>query len=433
MNRTKRIPLWVRCLALSAIMPLALAQADDKQTGGAHIASPRGLTFSRGAEGGQWQTPETGAAVAPGTIVIGLRGAAIESANGAVRLSFHPDLGHKTPYPIIETAVILKEPGDVDMHAVLDRGRIEVTNTKSQGNARVRLHVRDIPVQLDLTGPGATAALELYSRWPRGVPFSLESKDAPAWQCMLIVLKGHVQVQAQDQTFAMQAPPGPALLEWDSAESGTVRPRYLEKAPDWAADDMTSPEAQKRLAVFQHIQQLAGEKSVDETIDTLLHSSDPLERRAAVYAMAALDDIPRLAHALSHAEHADVWDAGVTALKHWIGRGPGQDQKLYQRLIDQGHFSKVDAETVLELLHTYSDEDLSRPETYEVLIDYLKSDRLAIRGLAYWHLARLVPSGRSIGYNPLDPKEKRDEAAAKWRELIPAGKLPKTGTEGGQP
>jgi hypothetical protein len=88
---------------------------------------------------------------------------------------------------------------------------------------------------------------------------------------------------------------------------------------------------------------------------------------------------------------------------------------------------------VLQLLHSYGDEELSRPETYEVLIDYLKSDRLAIRGLAYWHLVRIVPSGRSIGYNPLDPKEKRDEAAAKWRELIPAGKLPKTGTEGGPP
>jgi hypothetical protein len=413
-------------------MPLPLAKADDKQTGGAHITSPRGLTFSRGTEGGQWQIPDTGSTVAPGTIVIGLRGAAIESANGAVRLSFHPDLGHKTPYPIIETAVILKEPGDIDMEAVLDRGRIEVTNTKSEGNARVRLHVRDVPVSLDLSAPGATAALELYSRWPRGVPFNPDSKDAPAWQCILIVLKGEVQVQSQDQTFAMKAPPGPALIEWDSAESGTVRPRYLDKAPDWAADDASSPEAQKRLAVLQHIQQLAGEKSVGETIDTLLHSGDPLERRAAVYAMAAMDDIPRLAHALSHAEHADVWDAGVTALRHWIGRGPGQDQKLYQGLIEKG-FSKVDAESVLQLLHSYGDDELSRPETYEVLIDYLKSDRLAIRGLAYWHLVRIVPSGRSIGYNPLDPKEKRDEAAAKWRDLIPAGKLPKADNEGGKP
>jgi hypothetical protein len=433
MNRTRSIPPWVPCLALSVLMPLAAGGADDKQAGGAHIASPRGLTFSRAADGGQWQATDTGSAVASGTIVIGLRGAAIDSANGAVRLSFHPDLGHKTPFPIIETAVIMKEPGDVDMDAVLDRGRIEVTNTKSEGSARVRLHVRDVPVQLDLSAPGATAALELYSRWPRGVPFNSDSKDAPAWECILIVLKGQVQVQTQDQTFAMQAPPGPALIEWDSAERGAIRPRYLEKAPDWAADDTSSAEAQKRLQVLQHLQQLASEKSVDETIDTLLHSSDPLERRAAVYAMAAMDDIPRLAHALSHAEHADVWDAGVTALRHWIGRGPGQDQKLYQRLIDQGHFSKVDAETVLQLLHSYGDEDLSRPETYEVLIDYLKSDRLAIRGLAYWHLVRVVPSGASIGYNPLDPKEKRDLAAAKWRELIPAGKLPKTGTEGGQP
>src|SRR6516165_9156444 len=107
--------------------------------------------------------------------------AAIASADGALR--------QKTPYPIIETAVILKEPGDVDMDAVLDRGRIEVTNTKSEGSGRVRLLVRDVPVQLELSAPGATAALELYSRWPRGVPFNPDSKEAPAWECILIVLK----------------------------------------------------------------------------------------------------------------------------------------------------------------------------------------------------------------------------------------------------
>jgi hypothetical protein len=319
MNRTLCIPLWVPCLALLAVMPFTMARADDKRTGEARIASPRGLTFSRAAEGGQWQASEKGDTVSPGTMVIGLRGAAIESADGAVRLSFRPDLGHKTPYPIIETAVILKEPADVDMNAVLDRGRIEVTNTKSDGSARVLLHVRDVPVRLDLTDPGATAALELYSRWPRGVPFNPDSKDAPAWQCILVILKGQVQVQTQDQTFAMQAPPGPALIEWDSVEKGTVTPRYLDKAPEWAVDDTSSPEAQKRLAVLQHITKLASEKSVDETIETLLHSDDPLERRAAVYAMAAMDNIPRLAHALSHAEHADVW----TQASRRFGTGSG--------------------------------------------------------------------------------------------------------------
>ena len=57
-----------------------------------------------------------------------------------------------------------------------------------------------------------------------------------------------------------------------------------------------------------------------------------------------------------------------------------------------------------------ADEDLAQPETYQVLINYLGSERVSLRELAYWHLERLVPGGAKIGYEPLAPKEKRDAA-----------------------
>ena len=46
------------------------------------------------------------------------------------------------------------------------------------------------------------------------------------------------------------------------------------------------------------------------------------------------------------------------------------------------------------------------------------------RVLAYWHLVRLVPQGAAINFNPLGKPEERKEAAAKWANLIPKGKLP---------
>jgi hypothetical protein len=49
---------------------------------------------------------------------------------------------------------------------------------------------------------------------------------------------------------------------------------------------------------------------------------------------------------------------------------------------------------------------------------------LPLRGLAYWHLYRLVPAGRELGYNPLDEKDKRQAAIAKWQKLVPPGALP---------
>jgi len=119
-----------------------------------------------------------------------------------------------------------------------------------------------------------------------------------------------------------------------------------------------------------------------------------------------------------------VWDNAVVVLRGWIGRGPGQDMILYQRLIDKRNYTPNQASATLNLLHSYGEEDLARPETYEMLMDYMESDKQAMRGLAYWHLSRLVPEGKKFNYEPQDSKEKREAALKEWRKLIPAGKLP---------
>jgi len=79
---------------------------------------------------------------------------------------------------------------------------------------------------------------------------------------------------------------------------------------------------------------------------------------------------------------------------------------------------------VLQLLHSFGEEQLSQPEIYELLIEYLGHEKLAIRGLANWHLVRLVPEGKKIGYDPHATPEERARAQAEWRKLIPPGSLP---------
>jgi hypothetical protein len=140
--------------------------------------------------------------------------------------------------------------------------------------------------------------------------------------------------------------------------------------------------------------------------------------------MGALDDLPRLGKAMRETKYAGLWDDGILALRHWIGRCPGQDQILYDRLIEVGKYKPVQAETLMELLHSFGDEDLARPETYQTLIDFLDHDVIGIRGLAYWHLRRLVPAGQGINYNPAASKEERKAAIQKWRALVPSGQVP---------
>ena len=54
-------------------------------------------------------------------------------------------------------------------------------------------------------------------------------------------------------------------------------------------------------------------------------------------------------------------------------------------------FSQSDAETIMQLLHGLSEEQINSPETYDALINYLRHKRLAIRELAYMRLWLLVP------------------------------------------
>jgi hypothetical protein len=59
-----------------------------------------------------------------------------------------------------------------------------------------------------------------------------------------------------------------------------------------------------------------------------------------------------------------------------------------------------------------------------VLIEYLTHDMAAIRNLAAWHLIRLVPAGKSIGYKPGSTKAECEPVYRAWKKLVPTGQLP---------
>jgi hypothetical protein len=378
-----------------------------------------------------WHIVKQNQPVPAGDLLVGLPGAMVDSNNGSVRLALLADLDRLSPYPIRESAVVLHESQDVDFAVTLDRGRVEFTNRKKTGTATVRVSVRQDTWDIQLGEPGARIALELYGRWPPGVPFHKEPdpKYQPTASLLFLVVQGHVTLKHGNHEVALHAPPGPALVEWDSVTGQDPSPQYLDKLPPWAAT--TGKEtalAKMKKETFERFRQAALAKGIDGALDEFLNSDNEYDRTLAIFAMAALDQLPRLGKALREAKHPDVWQTGVLALRHWIGRGPGQDLILYNRLIEVAKYKPVHAETVLQLLHSFGEAELASPETYQTLIDYLEHDQLAIRGLAYWHLYRLVPAGQEIGYNPLDPKEARSAAVEKWRKLVPPGKVPARAT-----
>jgi hypothetical protein len=389
--------------------------------------SEKAMLIRRAPSEQAWHLVDNQEALSNGDLILGLAGSSLDSQNGAVRLSFMGDLNNLSPYPIIESAVVLHANPDVDLDFTLDRGRVEVTNRKEKGAAHVRLGIRQETWDITLQEPGAAMAFEIYGRWPRGVPFSkaADSKNVPMTSMVMVVLKGEVALKHAGDELAMSAPPGLGLIEWDSVAGQDRAPQHLEKLPEWAVAGIAdTPDAKARKAVIDQFRQAVLTKPPEEVLAALVTSDNPRARRLAVFALAALDDLPRLGQALRETKYPDVLDNGIVALRHWIGRGPGQDQILYQRLVEVSKLKPVHAETVMQLLHSFGDDQLARPETYQTLIDYLEHEILPIRALAYWHLVRLVPAGKNISYNPLGTKEEREQAAQEWRKLVPAGQVP---------
>jgi hypothetical protein len=428
-------------LALASILwlasaygpPAALRAADEDKadnadrTAAGKSVSPTATLLRRESPGKPWQVVAENEAVPSHDLVLGMLGAVVESNNGAVGLRFVSDPSGTSPFPVIETVVQFHHTEGVDMDVTLDRGRVDLINRKQSGAAHARIHIRSDSWDLTLAEPGATIAVEVYGRWPRGVPFSKNPgpKDVPTASAVFLVLKGQVGFKHGSAEYTLHAPPGPALMEWDSVTGQDESPVRLEKLPPWAEPAAEETQvAIKKKELLERFRKARADKPVVEVLEGYLNSDDPSERRLAVYGLAALDELGRLGNALRETKHLDVWENGVVALRHWIGRKPGQDQILFKRLQEVSKYTPVQAETVMQLLHSYGENELAQPETYQTLIDYLEHDKLAIRGLAYWHLMRLVPAGKELGYSPLAPKEEREAAVQKWRKLLPPGKLP---------
>jgi hypothetical protein len=420
--------------AAGAVGPVDLPASNEPRVPVATCRSGSGLVSSRGT-GEHWTMIRPKEQAHSRDLLLALPGtrAFLRPLSGGVELTLWGNLPQLSDSPVLESAVVLHDGRGYALDLTLVRGRIVLANTRDKGPARIWLRAQD-GVELTLPAPGDTVALEQYGRWPRGVPFTAGKPGAgPVRQWEVHVLKGKLDIKTARTSWSMEAPPGAAYFRGDSVsgpdEDG---PRKRDKVPDWWADPKGAKAAQAkaiRAVLKAYRGKLKGATAREAAIELMKASDkDPdMERARAtrqlvVYAHAALDHLTDVVDALDNPNHPGMRQAAVVALRHWIGDGPGRDQRVYDVLTDDYGFSKAEADTVLQLLHSPFDPE--QPETYEVLIDYLKHARLAVRELAHWHLQRLAPAGRKIPYDAAAPPKELEKAVAQWRKLIPSGEVP---------
>lgn len=422
---------WTATVVFALIPAVAGAQpAISERVAVGKATSLSGSVAARQPGRAAFEVLATNAELFTGDTLVMLPGATLQPAGGAVSLQSQADYDGRSPLPILETAVCLDPTKDCDLAFTLDRGRVDLANTRTEGAAVVKVRFWDQTWTITLDVPGTRVALELVGRWPAGSRFRPVDPNKPGTpqkpvaSLVLLVLKGSPTVSIGGFTLGLQSPPGPALLEWDSLSGARPEPLKLDKLPDWADPTSNStPRAKKAAEVVERFR-LARARDADAAINTFLGSTDPVDQRVALITLGALDDLDRLALTLAGAKTLEEWDFGITIARHWLGRCPGQDQKLFEALVGARGFDRGSAQIVMQLLFGFSPEDVAQPETFDVLIEYLRHDRAAVRNLAAWHLVRLVPQGKAIPFKPDGTKADAEAAYSAWRKLIPPGQLP---------
>ena len=363
--------------------------------------------------------------VPAGELLTLLPGTSVKTLNAAVVLTCRADPTGQSPVPVLETAFVLGGAADADAVVTLDRGRLDLLNAKTQGSATVVVRLHQFAWTLTLDRPGSRVAVELAGRRPAGTRFVPAAPPVePVLSAVVVGLSGTGSVSDGRTTVAVSAPPGPAQLNWTSTNGPDRQALRLDRLPAWA--NPNADQTAEAKAVRAAVERFRGLRAAnaDTAADVLLSSKQPAEWRVGLVAAAAADDLPRMSRTLVESADPAVWDFGVIVFRHWLGRGPGQDRRLFQFLTDTRKYDPVSAATVIDLLAGFSPAERNRAETYDILVEYLQHDKPAVRNLAQWHLVRLVPAGKAIPFRPNAGKDELTAAYKEWRKLIPAGTLP---------
>jgi hypothetical protein len=221
-------------LALSVrATPSAIFPDDDKpRTDVATCLKIDGALLQRGKDG-TFKALKSGDHIAPHTLLVGFPQAELVSSCGRVKIHLHLYLGENLP--VSEAAIVFNDSPQLNADVTIDRGVVGLQGVGDKGDIAIRVRGPDSQVwELTLKDPDSHVFVARFGRHEAGTKlFKSGAKkafvDEPMQHLGLLVVKGKVVVNTGTTTYTLQAPPGPALITWDSGVGYHVK--QLDKWP----------------------------------------------------------------------------------------------------------------------------------------------------------------------------------------------------------
>jgi hypothetical protein len=394
----------------------------------APAGGPPSVLLQRVSDNDSWQRVKAGAAVDGAVSLLSLPGYRSElQLDCGLRMVVWGNIaeywaGPPVPPPF-ESSVVLHAPdAHYDADFTLKRGRVVLINMKQQPQ-RVKVRFHDELWELTLRDADSAVALELTGWYDAG---HKQPGDKPVAQVDMLGLDGVTVVKIRYGKFELGAP---SHYRWRSTAATQRGPQPMNALPRWYTEPVPNTAQAKEATV-----------ALDELNKLLAHDKKPVSVGLAearkdskgavlilsILCLGAMDDMPELIGAMVD-DRPEVRWAALYTLAQWTGRSPDNDSKLFEALQKSGGYSLVEAQTIMDLLHGFSDDDATKAQTYDDLIDYLRHPRLVIREMAWRSLIQLWPEGRKIQYNPAGPPEMRNNAWSEWKDKLKTGKLPPKG------
>ena len=409
-------------------LPIEPPSADRQELG--TLNDPTGLLITRPVGKEVWLPIKPQGPVMSAEPIMALPGfRATVKLDTGVTVMLWGNLLEFLPLASLECQATLHRPAKgFDADLSLDRGRLVITHAKTEGLARVRLRYQGEIWDIELAEKSEAIVDGLFSLEP-GTRFQPNegSTNPPMHQLFMGVVKGNATVLIQDRDpIQLTAPPGQALLGWDNKGRLKSPVKIAEPLPQWTRDIPTKSPASDLKTLLENLRErlLGGTTAQIALTELTQQDGKPFAQVYSAYGLQAIDEIGRIVDALDDLTNPPMRAAAIPALRHWVARNARHSLTLHKMLRSDKGYTSDQADAAVQMMHSFTETDLYDRRTYEFLFQQLEDPKLAIRELAYWHLAQLDPDGaRSSMYNPAADQQ-RDAALRRWRQRLNEGKLP---------